>query len=262
MHLAIETYNSSLKILERPRSLYPIDTQEKVKESSISRDMHSCKICRLKTSGLRHPLRSRCLIRDDSPKENLLSSKKGNPETLTEVIEKVKSPQCEDVFFRRVDMTNSFSSECRSHSRRSTITSSLTLVTSSDNSDYVAQEFPNYSGIDYMESPHHSSRVQHDLNQRPQLHHFSSSSREHMGEHTPSPARPLLNHLENTELSLSPRLSKSIPMSTLLTGNFQSPNPLSKHYPCYSVKDITSSQTWAVTPLSAEIGSHSLPRRV
>jgi len=262
MHLAIETYNSSQKILERPRSLYPIDTQERVKESSISRDMHSCKICRLKSSGLRHPLRSRCLIRDDSPKENLLSCKKGNPETLTEVIEKVKSPQCEDVFFRKVDMTNSFSSECRSHSRRSTITSSLTLVTSSDNSDYVAQEFPNYSGIDYMESPHHSTKVPYDLNQRPLFHNFSYSSQEQMGDQVHSPARPLLNRLDNNELSLSPRLSKSIPMSTLLGGNIQTPSSLSKNYPCYSSKDMTSSQTWAVTPLSAEIGSHSLPRRV
>lgn len=261
LHAAIESYNSSLKILERPRSLYPKKSQEKAGESSVSRDMHSCKMCRLQTSRLRHPLRSRCLIRDDSPKENLLSGKKGNPETLTEVIEKVKSPQCEDVFFRRVDMTNSFSSEYRSHSRRSTITSSLTLVTSSDNSDYVAQEFPNYSKIDYMESPHHSSKVQHDLNQRQQLPHLTSLNREQMTE-APSPCRPLLSHLENTELSLSPRFSKSIPMSTLLAGNIQPSHSLSKNYPCYSTKDMTSSQSWAVTPLSAEIGSHSLPRRV
>jgi len=127
----------------------PSDIQELARQASLSSGSScagtgkgSCSHCLNHAREFKKPARAKCRLRDNPDSQEEQS--KTPPESLSEVIERMTKkpaglpPLAESP--HRGTSHHSSSSEGRSNSRRSTITSSVTMPTSSDVSEYVQQE--------------------------------------------------------------------------------------------------------------------------
>jgi len=154
-HPSPDTSSETSHSLTFPKQsrMSPSDIQELARQSSLSSGDNICTAiiqghcsrCLTGNPEFKKPARAKCILRENYEALPETPSK-SPPESLSEVIERMKKPSSLPPLMespqhgKAQEYKGSFSSDGHSNSRRSTMTSNMTMVTSSDMSEYVQQE--------------------------------------------------------------------------------------------------------------------------